>query len=118
MSIAQQVRRFYEELWNQRDLSVVDDILDEAVTFRGSLGSTHIGRTAVCEYVTTVTTALHGYHCELEMLVAEGNTAGRGSPSLEHMSGTSSDGHPLDARSGGPERPSSIRTAPRSSTSG
>ena len=75
MDIARQVRRFYEELWNKRDLSVAEEILDEAVVFRGSFGSAHVGRKAVREYVTTVTTALSGYHCDLEVLVQEGNSA-------------------------------------------
>lgn len=69
------MRRFYDELWNKRDLNVADEILDAAVTFRGSVGSAHVGRDAVCEYVTTVTTALSGYHGDLQVLVADGNSA-------------------------------------------
>lgn len=75
MDVAGQVRRFYDELWNKRDLDVAEEILDAAVTFRGSLGSVVVGPKAVCDYVTTVTTALSGYRCDLEVLVAEGNSA-------------------------------------------
>lgn len=60
MDVVEQVRPFYEDFWNKRDLNVAEEILDAAVTFRGSVGSAHVGRDAVCEYVTTVTTALSG----------------------------------------------------------
>lgn len=65
MDLAGQVQRFYEELWNERDLDVAQEILDRHVTFRGSVGTAHVRRAAVCDDVTTVTTALSGYHCDL-----------------------------------------------------
>lgn len=38
------VRRFYDELWNQWRLDLLDQIVSEGVHFRSSLGSTVAGR--------------------------------------------------------------------------
>lgn len=66
-----QVRRFYEEIWNRPDLSVVPEVLSPVVSFRGSLGSVRVGHDAFCDYVREVTGALADYRCDIETLVAE-----------------------------------------------
>ena len=67
----QQVTRFYREIWNRLDLSVVPEILAPNVTFRGSLGAVKVGRAQFGDYVREVTSALGDYRCEIENLVAE-----------------------------------------------
>jgi len=66
------VRRFYEELWNERNIAVVPEILAENVRFRGSLGDEKQGHEGFSEYVDKVHTALAGYRCTIETLVEEG----------------------------------------------
>lgn len=44
-------------------------------TLRGSVGVGATGHHEVCDYVRMVTTALSGYRCEVESLIAEGNHA-------------------------------------------
>ena len=75
MAVRELVRLFYESLWNEIDLGVADEILHADVTFRGSVGIGAAGRQEVCDYVRMVTTALSGYRCDVESLVAEGNRA-------------------------------------------
>jgi predicted ester cyclase len=50
-------------------------VLHPDVTFRGSLGSERCGRPAFAEYLTSVTTALGAYRCDIEHLVVEGPSA-------------------------------------------
>lgn len=73
--IADLVKLFYEQLWNQKNLEIANQILDEQINFRGSLGSAMLGRAKVCDYVKDVTTSLTDYHCEIQALVAEGDKA-------------------------------------------
>ena len=73
-----QVRRFYEELWNEPDLSLVGSLLHPEVTFRGSLGDALVGHEAFAGYVRSVTDALGDYRCEIVDLVASpGKAAAR-----------------------------------------
>lgn len=75
MSVRDLVGVFYQRLWNERDLAVAPSILHPNVCFRGSVGSSVQGRSAVCSYVEMVTTALSGYRCDVQTLVAEGDQA-------------------------------------------
>lgn len=70
-----QVRRFYAEIWNRRDLAAVPSVLAAGVTFRGSLGEVRTGHAEFVDYVRSVTEALADYRCDTETLVVEGNQA-------------------------------------------
>lgn len=48
------IRRFYEDMWNRWDLGLVDELLAEVLTFRGSLGVDVFGREAFRDYVAVV----------------------------------------------------------------
>jgi steroid delta-isomerase-like uncharacterized protein len=67
------VHRFYDEIWNSGDTSVVPEILAADVTFRGSLGAIRVGHAAFVDYVDGVIDALGDYRCDIDTLVAEGN---------------------------------------------
>lgn len=75
MSVRALVESFYDRLWNRVDLGFASEILHPDVSFRGSVGVAAVGRTAVCGYVTMVTTALADYRCDVETLVADGPSA-------------------------------------------
>jgi len=75
MAIYDLVRLFYDKLWNEIDLGAADEILHPDVTFRGSVGVGARGRREVCDYVLMVTTALSGYRCDVESLIADGDSA-------------------------------------------
>ena len=69
----EQVRRFYEILWNACDLDAMPSILHTDLTFRGSLGEHRQGRDGFAEYVKKVHAALGSYRCVINELVEEGD---------------------------------------------
>lgn len=69
------VRRFYDEIWNNQDFRVAEELLDERLSFRGSLGPTLHHRSDFLDYVGSVTQALSGYHCQVDELLSEGARA-------------------------------------------
>ena len=75
MAIRDLVQVFYDKFWNEIDLGMADEILHPDVTFRGSVGVGARGRREVCDYVLMVTTALSGYRCDVESLIADGDSA-------------------------------------------
>ena len=68
-----QVRKFYEVLWDAHDKDAIPTLLHENFTFRGSLGQEKRGHDGFAEYVDMVHKALGNYKCEIEELVAEAN---------------------------------------------
>ena len=75
MIFRSQVMRFYDEIWNRSDLTVIPLVLHPAVTFRGSLGTVRRGHAEFADYVRSVTGALSSYNCEIRQLVVEGDIA-------------------------------------------
>ena len=72
------VHRFYDEIWNARDSSRIEQILAVNVSFRGSLGTSTNGIPAFQDYVDNVHAGLSNYICEIQSLVADDrNVAGR-----------------------------------------
>jgi|SRR3989304_6578609 len=67
------VGRYYEDLWNQWNLSLADEIIATDIVFRGSLSVTVQGRDGFKEYVTIVRTAFPNFHNTVEDLIAEGD---------------------------------------------
>lgn len=70
----EQVRRFYELIWNEHDKEVMPSILHEDFTFRGSLGQEKRGHAGFGEYVDMIHRALADYCCIIDDLVEEGQT--------------------------------------------
>ncbi|WP_444894687.1 ester cyclase [Microbulbifer sp. TRSA001] len=68
-----QVRRFYEVLWDAHDKKAMPSILHESFSFRGSLGQEKRGHKGFAEYVDMVHKALGDYKCIIEDLVEEGD---------------------------------------------
>ena len=68
------VRRYYEEMWNRWELALVDELLAEGITFRGSLGVTVQGRAGFRDYVGAVRRAFPDFENHVEELLAEGDS--------------------------------------------
>ena len=65
------VRRYYDDLWNKWDLAIVDKIISDDFTFRGSLAVTVEGREGFKGYVNLVRAAFPDFHNTVEELIAE-----------------------------------------------
>ncbi|MFS1522494.1 ester cyclase [Microbulbifer sp. 2304DJ12-6] len=68
----EQVRRFYEEIWNMNNKAIISSVLLESFTFRGSLGQETQGYRGFLEYVDSVHNALGDYRCTINEIVSEG----------------------------------------------
>ena len=67
----QQVKKFYDVIWNQHDKTEIPNVLHQDFTFRGSLGEEKRGHQGFIEYVDMVHRALANYECIIEDLVCE-----------------------------------------------
>jgi steroid delta-isomerase-like uncharacterized protein len=65
------VRRWYEELWNGWNLDVAAELVDPALSFRGSLGVVLRGIPALQDYVRSVREAFPDFHNRIDELIAE-----------------------------------------------
>ena len=64
------VRRFYDELWNRWQLGLADQIVAEALRFRGSLGAVCEGREDFKRYVEGVRAAFPDWHNRVDEMLA------------------------------------------------
>jgi steroid delta-isomerase-like uncharacterized protein len=64
------IRRFYEEIWNAWSLDVATEIVASDVRFRGSLGSSLVGREAFLAYVERVRSAFPDWHNRIDEIIA------------------------------------------------
>jgi steroid delta-isomerase-like uncharacterized protein len=67
------VHRFYHELWNRFDKSLIPELLTADFRFRGSLGQTKTGHAQFAEYVDFVQAAFPDFSNCIEETVAEGD---------------------------------------------
>jgi len=65
------IRKYYEELWNRWNFAAAEELIDEEISFRGSLGSSVHGRERFEEYMRTVQRAFPDFHNHTEELIAE-----------------------------------------------
>ena len=69
------IERFYLEMWNRFDKSVISEILTEDLRFRGSLGQSKNGYSEFGEYVDFVQRAFPDFSNEIEEIICEGDKA-------------------------------------------
>ncbi|HMJ72911.1 MAG TPA: ester cyclase [Solirubrobacterales bacterium] len=67
------IHRFYEELWNCWRVDVADEIVSEAVLFRGSLGRVCEGRDEFKCYVEDVRAAFPDWHNRIDEVISDGD---------------------------------------------
>jgi predicted ester cyclase len=70
------VRKFYKDMWEHADKSLIPKIFHEGFTFRGSLGPELVGYDQFAAYVDWVTDALGQYTTDILTLIEEGNRVG------------------------------------------
>lgn len=67
------VYKFYKDMWDFADISLIPAIFHEDFTFRGSLGPVLIGHDQFAEYVRWVTDSLEHYTSDILGMIEEGN---------------------------------------------
>ncbi len=68
------VESYYENLWNKKDKSYINKLLDDNIVFRGSLNVATKGKVEFEEYFDMITTAIPNLYHGIEMLVCQNNT--------------------------------------------
>ncbi|KAH8688733.1 hypothetical protein BGW36DRAFT_392093 [Talaromyces proteolyticus] len=66
------VRRFYKELWDKHDTTIIPDLIHDDLTFRGSLGPVLVGHSQFASYVNWLTGVLGLYTSDILDLIEEG----------------------------------------------
>jgi predicted ester cyclase len=74
-AIDELVHRFYDDLWNRWDDSLVDDVLAATFEFRGSLGTSTLGRDGWRAYRDSVRAGSSDFHNSVVTLVSSGASA-------------------------------------------
>jgi steroid delta-isomerase-like uncharacterized protein len=69
------IRCYYEKMWNRWDYAIVDEILAEDISFRGSLGAEMRGRKAFREYMRRVGRAFPDFFNRIDEIVVEAERA-------------------------------------------
>ncbi len=67
------IRRFYDELWNRWDYSVIAEIITEDVAFHGSLDVDATGHDGFVAYAETIRGAFPDFENRVEDMIGEGN---------------------------------------------
>lgn len=67
------IRRFYKDLWDKQDTSIIPALINPNFQFRGSLGPVLTGHSEFASYVHWLTGTLDSYTSDILDLVEEGN---------------------------------------------
>lgn len=73
--VALLVARFYSDLWNRWDDEAVAHVLAEDFEFRGSLGTSTVGRAGWRSYRDTIRSGSADFHNEIVDLIVAGDRA-------------------------------------------
>lgn len=66
------VRKFYKDMWDHADVSLIPEIFHPDFTFRGSLGPVLVGHGQFADYVRWVTGSLENYTSDISVMIEEG----------------------------------------------
>ncbi|MGB6102434.1 MAG: ester cyclase [Pusillimonas sp.] len=67
------VRKFYKDLWDHADVTLIPEIFHADFTFRGSLGPVLIGHAQFADYVRWVTSSIENYTSDILGMAEEGD---------------------------------------------
>jgi steroid delta-isomerase-like uncharacterized protein len=65
------IRRYYEEFWNRWQFDLAEELIDQEVSFRGSLGRMVAGRGGLLGYMKHVQAAFPDFFNSIEEMIAE-----------------------------------------------
>lgn len=64
---------WYHEIWNNWNKDAIKQIVDEKLTFRGSLGIEKRGFEGLSEYIDFIRNSFPDFYNEIELVITEGN---------------------------------------------
>ena len=67
------IETWYHEMWNKWNKGVMSQILDEKITFRGSLGKEKSGFDGLSEYIDFIRNAFPDFLNQIEMIITQGD---------------------------------------------
>ena len=67
------IEKWYHQMWNQWNKTIFPEILDENISFRGSLGQEKNGYNGLAEYIDFIRSAFPDFHNEIELIITEQN---------------------------------------------
>jgi predicted ester cyclase len=67
------IERFYLEMWNRFNKTIIPDILTDDLRFRGSLGQSKTGQAEFGEYVDFIQRAFPDFSNVIEEIISEGD---------------------------------------------
>jgi steroid delta-isomerase-like uncharacterized protein len=67
------IERFYHDMWNHFDKSLIPELLAKDFIFRGSLGQEKRGLAEFADYMDFIRGAFPDFHNEIEEVVSEGD---------------------------------------------
>jgi steroid delta-isomerase-like uncharacterized protein len=67
------IEKWYYKMWNDWDMDIIPEILDEKITFRGSLGQEKRGREGLKEYIEYIRDSFPDFRNEIELIIDEKN---------------------------------------------
>lgn len=68
------VKKYYEELWNKQNYSLIDELFDDQLLFRGSLNIETKGKEAFKEYMKNILTGIPNLYHGIELMVCENSS--------------------------------------------
>lgn len=67
------IKKWYYRLWNNWDMDIIPEILDDKITFRGSLGQEKRGYTGLKEYINYIRDSFPDFRNEIKIIITEKN---------------------------------------------
>ena len=69
------IELWYHEMWNRWNKEVIPEIVDEKITFRGSLGKVNSGHGELSDYIDLIRNAFPDFHNSIELILSEEDKA-------------------------------------------
>ncbi len=67
------IEKWYNQMWNKWNADILHEILDDEITFRGSLGIEKKGYEGLKNYMNFIKSAFPDFHNSIEQIITEDN---------------------------------------------
>lgn len=67
------IKKWYYKMWNDWDMDIIPEILDDKITFRGSLRQEKRGYTGLKKYMDYIRNSFPDFRNEIQVIISEKN---------------------------------------------